>query len=44
LIHPFAIRSTLSVTFSSTAGSHLLFTRFLGVEVGKKRLELVAPL
>jgi hypothetical protein len=42
LTHPFAICSTLSLTFSSTGGSHLLFTRFLGVDVGKKGLEFFA--
>ena len=44
LTNPFAICSTLLVTFSSTAGSHLLFTRFLGVGVDEKRLEWFALL
>jgi hypothetical protein len=39
-INPFAICSTLLVTFSSTTGSHLLFTRFLGVETDEKGLKL----
>lgn len=39
LANPFAICSTLLVTFSSTAGSHLLFTRFLGVAVDEKGFE-----
>lgn len=40
LINPFAICSTLLVTFSSTTGSHLLFTRFLGVDTDEKGLKL----
>jgi hypothetical protein len=42
-INVFASGSTLSVTFSSGTGSHLLFRRFLGVEFGKG-LELFALL
>lgn len=40
LINPFAICSTLLVTFSSTTGSHLLLTRFLGVDTDEKGLKL----
>lgn len=36
--------STLSVTFSSTTGSHLLFWRLLLVDVDKEGLELFALL
>uniref|UniRef100_A0A0A9CEL0 Uncharacterized protein n=1 Tax=Arundo donax TaxID=35708 RepID=A0A0A9CEL0_ARUDO len=41
---PFAICSTLLVTFSSTTGSHLLFARFLGADCDEKGLELFALL